>query len=187
MVGRTSWWWSPWWTVIASPVPVALLFWAVIPPGGSFGALVGAGLSALAVGAAWLTVAGVAVVVLPRPRLRHAVRLWPFLLVPALLAAALVVAGTGVVPRAAFDAHRSGFEALVAEAAPGGRIEGRRVGLFTVDVTGEGLDGCTMLTSVDYHSAGWAHCPDHVPVNAEGDGYRYDPIEGPWYRFRFEW
>ncbi|XVS60797.1 hypothetical protein ACQPYE_21030 [Actinosynnema sp. CA-299493] len=190
MVGRTSWWWSPWWTVIASSVPVALLFWAITPPGGYLTLSLLAHLSALGVGTAWLATGGIAVIRLPQPRLRHAVRLWPFLLAPALLVAAEVVAGSDVVPRAVFDAHRSGLEALVAEAAPGRRIEDRRVGLFTVDVGGDRPDGCTLITVADagvLTTTGWAHCPDRVPVSATGDGYRFTPFDSPWYEFTFEW
>ncbi|MEV1118412.1 hypothetical protein AB0I91_25385 [Actinosynnema sp. NPDC049800] len=185
MVGRRSWWWSPWWTAVASPVPVALVFWATIPPGGSLSTLLLAYLAVFAVGTAWLTMAGVAVIMLPRPRLRHAVRLWPFLLAPAVLVAGHAVAGTGVVPRAVFDAHRSGLEAVVAEATPGRRIEDREVGLFTVTVSGDRPDGCTLIT-VEGEISGWAHCPDRVPVSAKGDGYKFEPFDDPWYRFRFE-
>ena len=189
MVGRVSWW-SPWWTVIGSFVPVTLLFWASTPPGGYWGPLMFACLSALAVGMAWLTMAVIAVVKLPRPRLRHAVRLWPFLLAPALLTGTVVAAGSGVVPRAVFDAHRSSLEALVAEAAGGGRIEDRRVGMFTVSVSRDRPDGCTLLDVKDaglISGTGWAHCPDRVPVDAIGDGYKFEPFDGPWHVFVFDW
>ncbi|KOX14442.1 hypothetical protein ADK67_42320 [Saccharothrix sp. NRRL B-16348] len=188
MVGRRSWWWSPWWTVIASLVPMTLACWAVTPPGGYLTPLFYAGFAALAVAVAWLTMGGLAVVNLPRPRLRHAVRLWPFLLVPALFAATTVL--TGLVPQAAFDAHRSRLEALVAEAEPGRRIEDRRLGLYTVSVSDDRPDGCTLITVADsgvLNTMGWAYCPDRVPVSAKGDGYKFTPFDGPWYEFTFEW
>ncbi|PSL57783.1 hypothetical protein B0I31_102762 [Saccharothrix carnea] len=190
MAGRISWWWSPWWTVVASLVPVTLALWSATPPGGYLGPwLLACGLTLLVI-TAWLIMAVVAVIVLPRPRLRHAVRLWPFLLVPALLGAGTMVVGSGSVPRAAFDAHRSSLEALATEVAPNQRVEDRRVGLFTVDVSADRPDGCTLLTVEDagmFSTGGWAYCPDRVPVSAQGDGYKFATFEGPWYEYWFEW
>lgn len=184
MVGRVTRWWSPWWTTTAALVPVTLTVWAVAPPGGYFTTIAVAYLCWLAVGVAWLVTAGVALVTLPRPR--HALRLWPFLLVPALLVATLSTAD--LVPRAAFAVHRSSLEALAAQPAHG--VGDQRVGLFTVRVDEDPPNGCTLLTVADaglLDSTGWAYCPDRAPVSAKGDGYKYTPLGGPWYEFRFAW
>ena len=185
---RVSRWWSPWWSTTAALVSMTLTLWSVTPPGVYFSMLMLAYGCWLVVGLVWLTTVGGAVITLPRPRLRRSARLWPFLLAPVVLVATYGVLHTGVVPRAVWSTHRSSFEALVAESDE--RTVDRRVGLFTVDVDVDRLNGCTLLRVQDaglLAATGWAHCPDRVPVDARGDGYKYTPYDGPWYEFRFEW
>lgn len=186
MVGRVARWRSPWWTATAALVPVTLTVWAATPPGGYFTTAAVASLCWHVVGLAWLVTAVAAVIALPR--LRHAGRLWPFLLVPAVLVATHGAVGRDLVGRAAFEAHRSALEALVAE--PDRPPGDRRVGLFVVDVDVDRPNGCTVLTVADaglLGPTGWAHCPDRAPVSASGDGYEYAPLDGPWFEFRFDW
>ncbi|MFE9749846.1 hypothetical protein ACFYOT_33455 [Saccharothrix saharensis] len=188
MVGRVARWRSPWWTATAALVPVTLTAWAATPPGGYFTTAVVASLCWLAVGLAWLVTAGAALVAPHRPRLRQAWRLWPFLLVPALLVATHGAVDRDLVGRAAFAAHQSALEALVAE--PDRRLADQRVGLFEVDVDVDRPNGCTVLTVAGaglLGPTGWAHCPDRVPVSAKVDGYKYAPLDGPWYEFTLDW
>ncbi|MEU4449162.1 hypothetical protein AB0K14_33925 [Actinosynnema sp. NPDC050801] len=195
MLERVTRRWSPWWTVIAAAVPVVLTLWSHTPPGGYFTTSVVALLCWVAVGSVWLFTGVAAVVVLPPPRPRHLARLWPYLLVPALMVTTEVVVDTGVVPRAAFAAHRSALEALVAEvgAAPDRSVRDRRVGLFTVSWANvDGSTGCTVLKVADagfLDATGYAHCPDRAPVDvvAGGEGYTFEPIDGPWYGFTARW
>ncbi|MFE2754758.1 hypothetical protein ACFXGA_22430 [Actinosynnema sp. NPDC059335] len=185
-------WSSPWWTAVAASAPAVLLVWASAPPGGYFVLTVLALACWGAVGLAWLLTSTVAVPALPLPRRRHVARLWPFLLAPALSAASLTAAGGDVAHRFAFDAHRAALEAVVAEAvtAPERPIRDRRVGLFTVDVSTDAANGCTLLAVEDaglLNETGWAHCPDRAPVSAGVDGYKYRPSGGPWYTYVFDW
>ncbi|GAB2959937.1 hypothetical protein [Saccharothrix stipae] len=172
-----------------------LTLWSHVPPGGYFTTSVFALLCWVAVGFVWLCTGAAAVVVLPPPRLRHLAGLWPYLVVPALVVTTEVVVDTGVVPRAAFAAHRSGLEAVLAdvEAAPDRSVGDRRVGLFTVSWANvEGAGGCTVLKVADagfLDATGFAHCPDRAPVDvvAGGEGYTFEPIDGPWYEFTARW
>lgn len=182
-----AWRWLP---VGAAGVAAVWSLWALSVPGSYFMAF----LLSLS---AWLVVLGTTVALavigligLPAPRLRTSVRLWPLLLVPVVAAVTIAVAGSaqGVV----FDLHRSRLEALVAEAAeqPNRRVEDRWVGIYTVSYTA-GDQGCTLLALEDagalFASTGFAHCPGPRPKDATGDGYRYKPIDGPWYEYTLVW
>ncbi|ONI84683.1 hypothetical protein ALI22I_29595 [Saccharothrix sp. ALI-22-I] len=179
--------------MIVAAVPVVLALWATTPPGGYLGMALLAFVCWAVVGIAWLVVGVFAVLALPRPRPPHIARLWPFLLVPALFLLTGLVVGTNAVRHVAFEAHRSGLEALVADVAvaPDQRLLDRRVGLHSVSVAKlDAAGGCTLLTVEDagfLDSTGYAYCPDRVPVDATGDGLRYEPLDGPWYEFRFVW
>lgn len=193
MVGRVSRWRSPWWPVGVAAVAVLLTTWAGSPPGGYFAVALFAFLAWAVVGIAWLTVIGFAVVALPRPVRAHVRRLWPFLVVPALAVATWTAAHTGAIGWAAFEVHRPGLSALVEEVAtaPDRRLSDRRVGLHVVRTTAlDEATGCTLMTVDDagfLDARGYAYCPDRVPVDAGGDGLRYQPLDGPWYEFTFVW
>ncbi|WP_367128463.1 hypothetical protein [Saccharothrix sp. HUAS TT1] len=194
MVERGSRWRSPWPPVIAAAAPVLLTAWSVSPPGGYFTMALVALLCWVVVGLLWLVVGVRAVVALPRPRLRHVGRLWPFLVLPALAVTTEVVIDSGVVQRWAFDVHRSGLEALVADvrAAPDQRLTDRRVGLYEVaTASADPLGGCTLLTVADagfLDRTGFAHCPHRPPVGVVGgEGLVYEPVDGPWHVFTHRW
>ncbi len=181
-------WRSPWWPVSVAVVPVVLALWAASPPGRFFGM----GLAAVAgwavVGLLWFVTGWLAVAEVPR----RWVSLWPVLIVPALFAATGAVARTGVVERLAFDLHRPALERLAAEVTAGGRVADRTVGLFETRADRDRDSGCVHITVRDagfMNQAGFAYCPDRVPVNSPqpGRGYSYQPIDGPWYEFGYAW
>ncbi|WP_158845981.1 hypothetical protein [Saccharothrix deserti] len=178
--------------MIAAAVPVLLTLWAVSAPGGYFGVALSVYGCWLVVGVAWLVVGVLAVLALPRPRKPHVGRLWPFLLVPALVVVTWAAVRTEVVQSAVFEAHRSGLEAVVADVAaePDHRLLDRQVGLHTIRTAKVDAGGCTLLTVSDagfLDPTGYAYCPDRVPVDANGDGVIYEHIEGPWYEFAVRW
>jgi hypothetical protein len=185
----TAWWRSPWCPVVLAVPPVVVSLWAASVPGGYFG-------SALAAIGLWAVVCLIAVVVgllaflaLPRPRRRHLRPLWPLLLVPTVLAGTFALTGTGAVAAAVFDTHRSGLERLAGEVREHGGLTDRRVGLLPISSAAM-AEGCAVLTVADaglLDSTGYAYCPGAAPVSAPGEGYRFTPIEGSWYEFRFSW
>lgn len=186
-------WRSPWWPAILAAVPVLITLWAASPPGGYFGMAFVAIVCWLVVGIAWLVAVIRAVVALPQPRRGHVGRLWPFLVVPALVLTTWAVVRTGAVERAAFEVHRTGLEALVADvaAAPDHRVTHRRVGLHAIRMAAVDPGGCTLLTVGDagfLDATGYAYCPDRAPVDVvNGEGLTYEPLDGPWYEFTFRW
>ncbi|WP_433273747.1 hypothetical protein ACQPZF_19880 [Actinosynnema sp. CS-041913] len=174
--------------------PVVLTLWSVSLPGGFFEMALIALVCWVVVGLLWLVVAVLAVVALPPPRARQSARLWPFLVVPALLVATWATARTGVVERLVFDVHRSALERLVADvtADPDRRVGHQEVGLYSItSAAGAPSGGCTLITLEHggfLTSTGFAHCPEHVPSGAgSADGYVYTHIDGPWYEFAFTW
>ncbi|MEV0678968.1 hypothetical protein AB0I60_20865 [Actinosynnema sp. NPDC050436] len=185
-MGR-AWWRSPWLPSGAVVVPVVLTLWAGSVPGGYWTT----GLAALA---CWtVVVLWWAVLAVLALRGRNPVRPWAFLVVPVVLAATAVFAGSTVAERAAFTAHRSSLDALAAEtrASADGRVLDRPFALFTISSAVRYAD-CVLMTVADagfLDSTGYAHCPDRVPAStvAGGEGYSFHHLDGPWYEFALVW
>ncbi|GAA3990112.1 hypothetical protein GCM10022247_05930 [Allokutzneria multivorans] len=176
-------------------VSILLTVWAVSAPGG----YLDIALTALAcwsvTGVLWLVTAVRAVLALPRPRGKHLRPLRPLLVLPAVFAGVLLLAGSGVLSRAIFEMHRPGLQSLAATvaAAPDQRLMNQRVGLYAVpSATARHTPGCVLIAIKGagfLGSQGFAHCPDQPPANdAQGaKGTRFEYIGGAWYTFTYSW
>jgi hypothetical protein len=186
---KSAWWRWPWLPVLLSIVAVVVTLWSLVPPGGYFGLGVIALFLWLATIVLWLAVGILAVVALPAPRLRGLVRLWPLLLVPALLAVVTVLAKTESVERVAFALHRPALERLVEETAqaPDSQLIRTSVGLYDISASYRDVSGCTRMIIRDagfLNATGFAYCPE-PPVSAYGE--KYTQFDGPWYSLSIEW
>lgn len=195
VLSRWPWLRSPWLPTVLAVVPTVLTAWAASPPGGYFDiALLAIG-GWLVAGASWLAVAVLITVVRLRPHPIHVRTRWPLLTFPALLVGIFLLAGSGMLNRAAFEMHRPGLERLVADVAaePDQRLVDQRVGLFAVPSANvRRTTGCTTITIRDagfFDSRGYAYCLGQPPVDKlrGSEGTTYEHIDGSWYTVSFVW
>lgn len=174
----------PWWKSVWLPpalviVPVVMLLWGVIVPGGYYYVITVALVAWLLLGIAWVFT------VVRHLARRHSASngrpWWPLVVTPAVFVACWALASGDLPGRATFALHRDKLEQLAIRDAAAGRTT---VGLYSFESVYH-RDGCEFFAVKEpgfAKGAGFARCPGADPRGSQ-DAEDFEKLDGDWYVF----